>query len=299
MTRIDVIDHPADALGECPVWSPTEGALYWEDIDGSAIHRLDPSSGLIDTRSLPGRPGAFSFTGTPGRLVFGMEHQVVFMDWATGSIEPFVDLEPADNGNRLNDGKCDPAGRFVIGSMTEDRSTGAANGVLHCVEADGSHVALRHGISVSNALAFDDDRGRMYWADSGTGRILVWDYDIDTGDRRNGRVFFDFEDLPGKPDGGCLDAEGCYWSAEVHGAALTRITPEGVLDRRIDLPLAMPTMPAFAGPDSSTVYVTSIGDHGPDQRRIDAEPGSLLVLDDVGVTGRPEPVFAGGGTPSS
>ena len=61
----------------------------------------------------------------------------------------------------------------------------------------------------------------------------------------------------------------------------------------------MPTMPAFAGPDSSTVYVTSIGDHGPDQRRIDAEPGSLLVLDDVGVTGRPEPVFAGGGTPSS
>ena len=294
MTAIDVIAHDPDDLGECPVWSATEGALYWEDIDGKAIHRLDPATGSIDTRHLPGRPGAFAFTETPGRLVVGMEHQVVFLDWADGTTEHLVDLEPVGTGNRLNDGRCDPAGRFVIGSMTEDRSTGRTTGILHRVEADGSHVELRRHIGVSNALAFDDDRGRMYWADTGTDRILVWDYDIDTGARRNGRVFFDFADLPGKPDGGCLDAEGCYWSAEVRGAALTRITPEGVLDRRIELPLNMPTMPAFAGPDSSTVYVTSIGfGHGPDQPRMEVEPGSLLVLDDVGVTGRPEPVFAG------
>ena len=293
MTTIDVIPHSPDDLGECPVWSASEGALYWEDIDGKAIHRLDPSTGSIETRELAGRPGAFSFTGTPGRLIVGMEHEVVFLDWATGAVEPFVVLEAPGNGNRLNDGKCDPAGRFVIGSMTEDRSTGPMTGILHRVEADGSHVELQRGIGVSNALAFDDDRGRMYWADTGTDRITVWDYDIDSGARRNGRVFFDFADLPGKPDGGCLDAEGCYWSAEVRGSALTRITPDGVLDRRIELPLNMPTMPAFAGPDSSTVYVTSIGfAHGPDQPRMDVEPGSLLVIDDVGVTGRPEPVFA-------
>ena len=293
MVDIDVVPHDPDDLGECPVWSASEGALYWADIDGCEIHRLDPATGTIDTRTLPGRPGAFSFTATPGRLVVGMEHQVGFLDWATTSFEPFADLEPPGNGNRLNDGKCDPAGRFVIGSMTEDRSTGRATGILHRVEPDGSHVELHHDIGVSNALAFDDHLGRMYWADSVTGRILVWDYDLDTGARRNGRVFFDFADLPGNPDGGCLDAEGCYWSAEVRGAALTRITPDGVLDRRIELPLNMPTMPAFAGPDSSTLYVTSIGfGHGPDQPRLQVEPGSLLVIDDVGVTGRPEPTFA-------
>ena len=131
MTQIDIIEHPADALGECPVWSTADEALYWEDIDGSAIHRLDPSTGAIDTRSLPGRPGAFSFTMTPGRLVVGMEHEVVFLDWATGSIEPFVALEPAGNGNRLNDGKCDPAGRFVIGSMpTINRSRMRVKSIL-------------------------------------------------------------------------------------------------------------------------------------------------------------------------
>ncbi len=294
MVDIDVVAHEADALGECPVWSASEEALYWADIDGKAIHRLDPSSGAVDTRVLAGRPGAFSFTGTPGRLVVGMEHQVGFVDWETATFQPFADLEPADNGNRLNDGKCDPAGRFVIGSMTEDRRAGPMTGILHRVESDGSHVELRHEIGVSNALAFDDDRDRMYWADSRTGQILVWDYEVETGARRNGRVFFDFADLPGNPDGGCLDAEGCYWSAEVRGAALTRITPEGTLDRRIELPLHMPTMPAFAGPDSSTLFVTSIGfGHGPDQPHMGVEPGSLLVLDDVGVTGRPEPTFAG------
>ena len=290
MTTIDIVDHGPDELGECPVWSVAEQVLYWADIDGRAIHRLDPSKGTITTRSFAGRPGSFVLTPEAGTLVAAIEHEIVRVDWESGATESIVELEPPDSGNRLNDGRADPAGRYIVGSMALDRSQGQTTGILHRVEPDGSHVELRRDIGVSNGLAFDPDRSRMYFADTTTQRIVMWDYDLDTGARRNERTFFDFTAEAGKPDGGCVDADGCYWSAAVRGAELIRITPDGVVDRRIPLPLEMPTMPAFGGPNLDVLYVTSLGVHEPDQRVMDATPGSLLVID-AGVQGRPEPLF--------
>lgn len=294
MTVIKAVGHAPAALGECPVWSGRDQALYWADIDGRAIHRLDPSSGAAESRALPGRPGSFVLTTDPNRLLVASEHELVVLDWATGKAACWRQLEEAGTGNRLNDGRCDPVGRYVVGSMYADTSAGERTGALYRVESNGDAATLRSEIGVTNGLAFDPDRRRMYFADTPTDRVLVFDYDLDTGEAANERVFLDYSSLPGKPDGACLDADGCYWSASVYGWAVIRVTPEGVVDRRIELPVQKPSMPAFGGPDLSTLFVTTIGAGGtvPSEPGRDGfQPGELLALD-VGVQGRPEPLFA-------
>lgn len=292
--RITALDTPIATLGECPVWSPDEEALYWVDIDGQAVHRHDPASAQTTTRPMAGRPGAIALTKEPGTLVVAVEHQMVILDWDSGAVTSLAELEAPGTGNRLNDGRCDPAGRLIIGSMYADTNAGRTSGILHSVEGQ-AHQVLRRGIGVTNGLAFDPERSRMYFADTPTEQVLVFDYDIDTGDLSNERLFFDYRDVPGKPDGACVDADGCYWSASVYGWALLRITPDGTIDQRVDLPLEKPSMPCFGGPDLDTLFVTTIGAGGTSPSvpgRSGFAPGSTLAVTGLEVRGQPEPTFS-------
>ena len=281
------------ALGECPAWSAAESVLYWVDVDGTAVHRFDPGTATTETRTLPGRPGSLALTSEPGALIVAMEHQLVRLDWATGASTPWMSLEASGTGNRLNDGRCDPAGRFVVGSMFADTTAGRRTGMLHQVDESGATTQLKTEIGVTNGLAFDCERQRMYFADTPTETVVVFDYDPDTGHATNERLFFDYRDVPGKPDGTCIDADGCYWSASVYGWAMIRVTPDGVLDRRVDLPVQKPSMPCFGGHDLGTLYVTTISSGGtaPSAPGRDGfVPGALLAVD-AGVTGIIEPAF--------
>lgn len=280
-------------LGECPLWSVDEQALYWVDIDGHAVHRLDPATGIDDARDIGARPGSCALTQTPGRLLVATEHRLVWLDWATGDVEPWFDLEDPSTGNRCNDGRVDPAGHMVVGTMWPDTGAKKATGSLYRIAPDGSTQTLQQDLGVPNGLAFDAERGLMYFADTPTLTVLVADYDLDTGERRNVRAFLDYGPLPGKPDGACLDADGCYWSASVHGSAVIRVTPRGDIDRRIELPVEKPSMPAFGGPDLATLYITTIGEAGSNPSATAADgftPGDLLAVE-PGVQGRPEPGF--------
>jgi L-arabinonolactonase len=279
-------------LGECPLWSPLEGRLYWVDIDGRAIHRFEPVSGIDQVHEAPGRPSALALTPKPGRLLVAIEHRLAFFDLGTDVWLDWFALEPEGNGNRLNDGRSDPAGRFWVGSMFVPTSAGRFNGALYRVSGAGTAVTVRTGVGVANGLAFSPDGRTMYFAD--TPRRLVWafDYDVDTGDATNERVFQDFATLPGKPDGACVDVDGCYWTACVYGWAVARITPAGKVDRLISVPVEKPTMPAFGGADLSTMFITSIGG----DRSLPIDPkqpdrGGVFALD-AGVQGLPEPLFA-------
>lgn len=296
MANVEVVVTEAAELGECPAWCPTESVLYWIDIDGKAVHRYDPSTGEDQVRSTPGRPGSFALTQTPGVLLLATEHEVVWFDWASGTITPWVDLEEPKVGIRLNDGRTDPAGRFVVGSMFEDTEALKRVGSLHRVDADGSTHRLRSQVGVTNGIGFDPDRGRMYFADSPTERVICWDYDLGTAAMSAEREFFDYATIDGFPDGACVDADGCYWSASVYGWALTRITPDGVVDLQIDLPVYKPTMPAFGGPGMDTIFVTSIAGRVPDESRTGGVAGGVVLAVDVsgtGITGRAEVPFAG------
>lgn len=294
MATIEAVGHAPAALGECPVWSEREQALYWADIDGRAIHRLEPSTGATTSRALPGRPGSFVLTTDPNRLLVASEHELVVLNWATGETAKWHLLEEAGTGNRLNDGRCDPAGRYVVGSMYADTSAGQWTGALYRVGPNGQAAILRSNIGVTNGLAFDPERRRMYFADTPTDCVLVFDYDLESGEANNERLFLDYSELPGKPDGACVDADGCYWSASVYGWAVIRVTPDGVVDRRIEVPVQKPSMPAFGGPDLSTLFVTTIGAGGTvpsEPGRQGFQPGELLAIN-AGTQGRPEPLFS-------
>ena len=295
MVEVSVVGDVLTQLGECPVWHPGEQALYFEDIEGKAIHRLEPQSADLTSRELPGRPGSFMLTQTPGRLLVAVEADLHWLDCETGALEHFCTVEDPSLGNRLNDGRCDHAGRFIVGTMHPDPGAQLSTGHLYSISADGQVDMLEEEVGIPNSVAFDLARNRMYWADTFTATIWQWDYDIDTGRRSNKSVFFNYSEHPdiyGLPDGACIDAEGCLWSASVTGWALTRFTPDGAVDQRIDLPVSMPTMPAFGGPDLSTLYVTSLqGGPENEHRSKGVQAGVLLALD-PGVQGLPEPHFA-------
>lgn len=287
-----VSTQPAQ-LGECPLWDGRTGHLYWIDIDGQALHRLDPTSGSETTMATPGRPGSIALTNEHGRLLVALEHELGHMTWGSGRFKAWVALEQADTGNRLNDGRTDPAGRFWVGSMHTEAADDLRTGMLHRVEESGAHVTTRRRVGVSNGLAFSGDGRRMYHADTLEDTVWVSDYDVATGDARSERVFTDFSDLPGRPDGACIDADGCYWIACVFGAAIARLAPDGTVDRVIEVPVTKPTMPAFGGPDLATLFLTSIGGGGThDLEPSQPNAGRVLALD-VGVAGIAETPFAG------
>jgi sugar lactone lactonase YvrE len=293
MGAVDVALAIDAAVGECPLWEPREQRLYWVDIEGREVHRFDPATGRDEHRVVPGRPGSMVRTGEPGRFLVAMETRLVWFDWESGQVTPWIELEPAGTGNRLNDGRTDPVGRYWVGSMYERPADQRFTGRLHRIDGGGAAATVRTEIGVSNALAFDAERGRMYFADTLRATVWRYDYDLETGEPRNEATFADFRHLPGGPDGACVDADGCLWVAAVYGWSVMRFTPDGSLDLTIDLPVQAPTMPAFGGPNLDTLFVTSIGSGA--SREIgdtDVPPGSLLAID-AGVTGRVDPPFGG------
>jgi sugar lactone lactonase YvrE len=272
---------PASAqLGECPLWSAAEQRLYWVDIDGRSVCRFDPASGTNENLAVPGRPGSIALTGTPGRLLVAIEGRLGILDWGArdGEWREWREIEPEQTGNRFNDGRCDAAGRFWVGSMHQSED-GRATGSLYRVDADGTVASFRTDVGVPNALAFSPDGRTMYWADTHRDVVWAYDYDIDDGVPSRERVFLDFRDLPGRPDGACVDEDGGYWIACVFGSAVLRATPDGRVDRIIPVPVAKPTMTAFGGPERTTLYITTIGGGGSHPLDPDPAAGGLFALE--------------------
>ncbi len=289
--QVHIVGSHRAKLGESPVWSGRDSTLYWVDVDGETVQALAWGQDEPDVWTLPGRPSCIALTPDPSKFLVGLGAGLIEYDAATGQWDEWMALEHVP-GVRMNDGRPDRSGRMWIGSMDERdvNVEGFPAGHLFRIDRDGSIDAMIDAVATSNGLAFSPDGRTMFWTD--TQRQVVWafDYDLSTGAAFNRRVFFDCAELPGKPDGACVDVEGCYWSACVYGWAIARITPDGRLDRVIELPVEKPSMPAFAGPDLDALVVTSISSGG---RRPAApgqpDAGALLMLD-VGVCGLPEPV---------
>jgi L-arabinonolactonase len=288
-TEIQRVLAAGAKLGECPVWSPDQGLLYWVDIDGCAVHAFDPEHDFDMVWGIPARPGAIALTADPSRLLVAMESELGWLDTVSGEYTSWVTLEERQPGVRLNDGRCDPAGRFWVGGMFDPTSAQRFDAMLHRIEPSGAFETVRGGVGCANGLAFSPDKKLMYWADTLQETVWVYDYDIESGQQINERVFLDFSPLPGRPDGACVDETGCYWIACVGGSAVARITPNGDLDRLVAMPVRRPTMPAFGGPDLGTLFITTIGRRDPDEP---GEPGSIFAFD-PGVRGLVEPSFAG------
>lgn len=278
-------------LGECPIWCAEENRLYWADLNGRTINRFDPLTGTNEVTSVPAQVGSFALR-EKGGLVVALRSGFHLFDLATAMLEPIADPETHLPVNRFNDGRCDPAGRFWAGTMRDPQDPNLREGSLYRLGVDRSVSRMVDGIGTSNGLAFSPDRRTMYFADSSVQVQTIWAFDFDaaTGTIANRRVFATTHDLPGRPDGACVDQEGCYWSANVYGWQVVRYAPDGRVIQTIPVPVEKPSMVAFGGPRLDVLYITSIRDTTTAGGQPQA--GSLFACE-PGARGLPEPRYQG------
>lgn len=256
MPEVRVAFDAGNYLGETPVWSVTEQALWWVNCEEPAeLHRWHAASGEHSTWPMPQRIGGFALKAGGGLLVALWDG---LYDWAPGGALALRAPSPFPAHVALHECACDRQGRFWIGGFDKrfpaDRS---ARDAAIC-RLDGDRlVPMVTGIAVANAMAFSPDGRVMYVSDSPSRTVEAFDLDPASGALANRRVFLALQEGEGFVDGATVDAQGGYWLANVGAGALRRYLPDGRLDRIVPLPFSNPTKPAFGGPDLATLFVTS------------------------------------------
>lgn len=295
MVKIERLTDPVYSVGESPVWRAAESALYWVDIPGKRICRLQVETGVLDTWNTIDMAACIAFRHD-GTLVAGMEDGVYSLRLlAEGKVETTQLAAPVlpMTNMRFNDGRCDRQGRFWAGTMHMDMAAAHAVGSLYRYTAsDGLSAAIATALLTQNGLAWSPSGDLMYLSDSHPKSQLVWvfDYDIASGSPRNRRVFVDMNQYPGRPDGAAVDVDGCYWTCANDAGQLLRFTPTGKLDRSITLPVKKPSMCAFGGSHFDTLYVTSIRP-GNEADLLDQPNAGAVFAVHPGIQGLPEPEF--------
>jgi sugar lactone lactonase YvrE len=252
------------------------------------VKRLDPASGAVMMLVLPEVVGSIAFR-KKGGLIAATKSGIHFLDPASGTLEARANPEAQMPENRFNDGRCDRQGRFWAGTMCDVRRD--PTGSLYRFDADMTCTKLRNTIIIPNSLAFSPDGRTMYFGDTNRHTIWAYDYEPASGAATRERVFA--ETASGRPDGSCVDAQGCLWNAEYGAGRLVRYTPAGKVDRVIEVPVANPTCCCFGGEDLGTLYVTTATQRlTPEDLAKQPLAGSLLALR-PGVQGLPEGRFAG------
>lgn len=292
--RIECVVRGPDRLGEGAVWDAADQALWWVDITAGLIRRLDGLTGQTRTWDF-GEPVGCLALRRKGGLVVAAKSGFWFFDPETGVRVAITDPEADKPQNRFNDGTTDMQGRFWAGTM-KDGGEPERLGRFYRLDPDLTPTPWRDQIFTTNGLAFSPDGRTIYFSDSNPAVRTIWRaaYDTDTGTPGTPEVFFDTRAVAGRPDGGTVDADGCYWQAGVGGWQLYRITPAGRIDRTIDLPIERPTKPMFGGRNLDILYVTSISQimtPGTEARQPDA--GGLFAITGLGVTGVPQVRFGG------
>jgi len=288
--RVDCAVRGADRLGECPLWDDRSRVLWWVDSRAPCLRRFDPSSGETRSIELPEVVGSFAFRSKGGMLV-ALKSGVYRFDPEPRALEAVARPESDQPENRFNDGRCDRAGRFWVGTMSDVRRD--PTGALYRLAPEGTCTKIRSDVIVPNSIAWSPDDRTMYFADTYRTRIYAYDFDVASGAVRNERVLADTATHRGRPDGSCVDVNGCLWNGEYGGWRVVRYRPDGRVDREIAMPVANPTCCCFGGANLDILYVTSAT-----QRLTPTELAEQPLAGSVfafwpGVQGLPEARYAG------
>jgi sugar lactone lactonase YvrE len=266
--------------GEGPVWWPGWGGLKWVDMLAGAVLSLD-SNGRVHRRELGGIVAALRPRRTGG-AVLGVDRGFALED-ATGNIERLPELW-TDHGVRMNEGSCDPDGRFLCGSMADDRSPGT--GALYRLDPVGDVSKVLDGVTISNGLDWTADGSRAFYNDTAT--LRVDQFDDEEGELVRRRPFVDLSEESLRPDGLTVDSEAHVWVALSNGGQVRRYRPDGRLDGMVELPTIKVTACAFGGDALDQLFITTSREDQPD----DGIAGSLFRAN-VGVRGQLVRCFAG------
>lgn len=286
--RIDCVVESRDRLGETPLWCDRTQKLWWIDIENPALRSYDPASGAQETVALPGTYAGTQALTKAGDRLLAEDLTLYSRDADTGYRCDLLTLEHGLD-NRLNDGRVDARGRFWVGTM--DNGLSQPNGSLYRVDTDGVATRVETGVVVSNGIAFSPDGRTLYFTDTRRYTSFAYDLDLDDGVIANRRVFADYSASGDRPDGACVDADGCLWAAFFAGGRIVRYRPDGQIDRTIAMPVTNPTCLAFGGRDLKTLYVTTARKFlSPEQLAEEPQAGGLFAIEGVG-QGLPEHRF--------
>jgi sugar lactone lactonase YvrE len=282
-------------LGESPFWHPAEQTLYWLDIVGKKLLRANVYMGTVETWDMPSEPGCIA-PAQAGGLVIALRHGIFRAPEWGGALHPIATLPYDKNSVRANDGKCDPMGRFWVGTIDEPKARHAA--ALYCIDCRGGGgprvTAHAADALTGNGLAWSPDGRTLYWADTPSHIVHAWDCDLQVNQLSAHRLFQQFAPKPagwqwntpcadgevpygGRPDGAAVDVQGNYVVAMYEGQRICQFAPDGRLLTEIAVPAQCPTMPCFGGEDLKTLYVTTAR-HGRSAAELAAYPLSGSVF---------------------
>jgi L-arabinonolactonase len=289
--RIEVLVDVKTTLGEGPLWDVEQQRLYWIDSFDGRVFRCTVDGREIRSWDVPGKIGSMALRRDGNGAICSLQNGFYALDFKTGDCT-LIDNPIGNNPTiRLNDGKVDRRGRFISGSM--DTMESGPNGSLYRLDPDFKVTKLDSGIIVSNGPCWSPDDRVFYFADSWSGEIWAYDYDIDQGTVSNRRTFTKLDtSRGGAADGSTVDSEGCLWNAQVYDAKVIRYAPDGSVDRVIEMPVKKVTSVMFGGPDLDILYVTSMAK--PPLPRFPSDGvlrGSLFAIYGLGIRGVPEPRF--------
>ena len=279
-------------LGESPLWDERRNVLFWVDIDEGKIHRFDPSSGTNTTMQFSTIVSSIC-KASSGGLAATMKKTFARIDPETAAIEILDTVEGDMPENRFNDGKVDRQGRYWAGTMNEVK-IGTPDAGLYLYEGPGKLKKKISEVTISNGTGWSPDGTVMYYNDTLRYSVFAYDFDPDSGEISNRRVFAEFEPLAqGLPDGLTVDAEGHVWCAVVNYGRMLRLDPSGKLERAVTFPATRGTSCTFGGPDFDHLYITTARECL-SSAEIASQPlsGSLFVCS-PGVKGLSETAFIG------
>lgn len=280
--RADQLTDPIAYHGEGPVWDHFASRLLWVDMLAGDVMATAPDGSATDRHHV-GDVAACVVPRHRGGFAVATERGFVLCDESGGVIERLPDVWD-DPSIRMNDGGCDPRGRFFCGTMAYDAERG--RGTLYRLDLDRSVHTVLAGVTVSNGIAWSDDGDTVFYVDSPTGRIDAFDFEPETGTFGARRTVVEIAPGSGTPDGMTLDADGGIWVALWGGRAVHRYAPDGQLDEVVELPVLQPSSCAFGGDDLRTLFISTSAERlEPDE----AGPAGALFVARPGVTGRREP----------
>jgi len=279
MVKPELIADYQCVTGEGPIWHPDEGRVYWLDIPMGKMFRYDPITGKHE-QCYQGEPVGGLTVQADGTLLLFMNRGAIKV-WRDGFLGTILPEIPEERDSRFNDVIADPRGRVFCGTMATKERLGR----LYRLNLDGTIEVALEGVRVSNGMGFTPDRKQMYYTDSGRREIYIFDYDEETGNLTNRRLFVRTPEGEGVPDGLTVDAEGYVWSARWDGGCLVRYAPDGTEDMRIQFPAKKVSSVIFGGEDYTDIYVTTAG--GNDKEANGPGAGALFRIN-LGIRGVPE-----------
>ena len=281
-------------LSEGPRWDADREELLWVDIVRSRLHRARLGQDDQLREAAPIQFDRFVGAAAPaadGGYVLAAGSGFLYAD-ASGTVRELAQPEAGHDDVRMNDGACDPQGRFWAGTMAHDESHGA--GVLYRLELDGSCTTILTGLTISNGIGWSPDGGTMYLSDSGAGCVDAFDFDAASGDLSRRRTIVRVTEPGVAPDGLTVDDAGDIWVAMWGGGAVRRYSPEGSLLVTVPLAADRPTSCAFGGADRATLFITTAR-QGLEPHELARQPdaGRVFCVTGLGASGPPCFVYRG------